>query len=339
MKRALITGITGQDGSFLMEHLLQMEYEVWGVIRRNSNSATINMIRRLSKNRVNLRYGDLTDPASIARIITECRPHEVYNLAAQSHVRVSFDIPEYTSEVNATGVVNVLEALRSAYPEARFYQASTSEMFGITPPPQNEESLLHPRSPYGVAKVHGYWAVRNYRESYKMFASNGILFNHESERRGENFVTRKITKAVARIKLGNMDEEFLLGNLDAKRDWGYAKDYVKVMHLMLQHDEPDDFVVATGEAHTVRDFLEAAFGAVDIPVMSDGDTGVDEKYVRQDTGEVVLKLDKRFYRPAEVDYLCGDATKAKKLLGWKPETSFDELVMLMVRYDLEAEAK
>jgi len=293
----------------------------------------------LSKGRCELRYGDLTDAGSIARVIAESRPHEVYNLAAQSHVRVSFDMPEYTSDVNATGVVNMLEALRSVRPEAKFYQASTSEMFGLTPPPQNEESLLHPRSPYGVAKVHGYWAVRNCRESYGTFASNGILFNHESERRGENFVTRKITKAVARIKLGNMNEEFLLGNLDAKRDWGYAKDYVKVMHLMLQHDEPDDFVVSTGVAHTVREFLEAAFRSVDIPVMSDGDTGVDEKYIRQDTGEVVLKIDERFYRPAEVDYLCGDSSKAKTILGWEPETSFEQLVEIMVKHDLIAESK
>jgi len=293
----------------------------------------------LSKGRVNLRYGDLTDSASISRIISECRPHEVYNLAAQSHVRVSFDIPEYTSEVNGTGVLNILESLRVNRPEARFYQASTSEMFGISPPPQNEETLLHPRSPYGVAKVQGYWSVRNHRESYNMFAANGILFNHESERRGENFVTRKITKAVARIKLGIMKEEFTLGNLDAKRDWGYAKDYVEAMHLILQHDTPEDFVIGTGKAHTVREFLEAAFRAVDIPVISDGDQGIEEKYLRMDTGDVVLRLDERFYRPAEVDFLCGDASKAKRLFGWEPRTSFEQLVELMVKNDLEKETE
>lgn len=306
------------------------------MIRRSSSAATINKIRKLSNDRVNLRYGDLTDPATIARIIGECKPHEVYNLAAQSHVRISFDMPEYTSNVNGTGVVNVLEALRAVSPEAKFYQASTSEMFGITPPPQNELSPLHPRSPYGVAKVQGYWAVRNARESYNTFAANGILFNHESERRGENFVTRKITKAVARIKLG-LQDELELGNLDAKRDWGYAKDYVKAMHLILQHDEPEDFVIATGEAHTVRQFLEAAFMAVDIPVMSDGDEGLEEKYIRQDTGDVVMRINERFYRPAEVDYLCGDASKAKRLLGWEPETSFEDLVALMVQQDLEGD--
>jgi len=280
----------------------------------------------------------MTDPASLTRIVQECNPHEIYNLAAQSHVKVSWDERKNTCDINCTGVLNILDAMNAVCPEARFYQASTSEMFGISPPPQNENSEFHPRSPYGVAKVGGYWLVRNFRESYSNFASNGILFNHESERRGESFVTRKVTKAVARIKLG-LDKEFELGNLDSKRDWGYAGDYVEAMHLILQHDEPDDFVIATGQAHTIRHMLELAFRVVDIPVISDGDTGFDEKYIREDTGEVVLRINERFYRPAEVDYLCGDASKAERILGWKPKMSFEKLIERMIKHDLEAEAK
>jgi len=323
-----------------MEHLLRLDYDVWGVIRRHSANGGVSqsdILERLSNGRVNLRYGDMTDAASLASIISECKPHEVYNLAAQSHVRISFEVPKSTSDINGTGVINLLEVIRSICPEARFYQASTSEMFGLTKPPQCEESKFHPRSPYGCAKLEAYWAVRNYRESYDMFASNGILFNHESPRRGQNFVTRKITKAVARIKLG-LQDELSLGNLDAKRDWGHAKDYVEGMHLILQHDKADDFVIGTGIAHTVREFLETAFLAVDIPVVSDGDKGVDEKYIRMDTGAVVVRIDERFYRPTEVDYLCADPTKALEQLGWKPKIDFKKLVEIMVLHDLETQS-
>jgi GDPmannose 4,6-dehydratase len=335
-KRALITGITGQDGSFLAEHLIELGYEVWGVVRRAASAKPIQFIERITDTQANLRYGDMTDPASLTRILKECEPEEIYNLAAQSHVNISFKQPEYTNDVNSTGVVNILEAMRDVVPNARFYQASTSEMFGSTEPPQDEATLMHPRSPYGVAKMAAYWSVINSRESYRTFACNGILFNHESERRGENFVTRKITKAVARILLGTQ-KELHLGNLDSKRDWGYAKDYVRAMHLMLQHDVPDDYVVATGETHTVRDFLLAAFRCVDIEIESNGEAGLKEKYVRTDTGETVVAIEPRFYRPAEVDYLCGDAAKIQQRLGWEPEVNFQQLIELMVAHDLGQE--
>ncbi len=338
MKKALITGITGQDGSFLAEHLIELGYEVWGLVRRASSSASIDRIKELTNGKAKLRYGDMTDHASLYRVVSECIPDEVYNLAAQSHVRVSSDIPEYTSAVNGTGVQSLLECVRTIAPHAKFYQASTSELFGSTPPPQNEETIMHPRSPYGVAKLHGYWSVINMRESYGMFASNGILFNHESERRGVNFVTRKITRAVARIALGK--QNYLeLGNLDARRDWGHAKDYVRAMHLMLQVDEPGDFVIATGEANSVRLFVEKAFSHVGIEIESNGKAGVDEVYYRKGTDSPVIKINKEFYRPAEVDYLLGDPWKAKEILGWEPQVSFDELVDIMMSSDLEGERK
>lgn len=321
MKRALITGITGQDGSYLAEFLLKKGYKVHGIIRRAStfNTHRIDSIYQDPhdpKRRLFLHHGDLSDASGIHKLIHSIKPDEVYHLGAQSHVRVSFDTPEYTGDVTGLGTVRLLEAIREICPQARFYQASSSEMFGATPPPQSEETLFHPRSPYGVAKVYAYWITRNYRESYDLFATNGILFNHESPRRGETFVTRKITRAVARIKAG-IDKELFLGNLDAKRDWGYAREYVEAMWLMLQHTKPEDFVIATGETHTVREFVDEAF-----------------RYVGLDWQQYV-KIDPRYYRPAEVDVLLGDASKAKRVLGWEPKTTFKELVHLMVDSDRE----
>jgi len=335
-KTALITGITGQDGSFLSEYLLELGYDVWGVIRRHAQPTAQQFIEKITDGKAHLRYGNMTDPGSLIRILKECEPDEIYNLAAQSHVGVSFGNAEETNEVNSMGVVNLLEAMRDIVPGARFYQASTSEIFGSTAPPQDENSKLHPRSPYGVAKLSAYWSIINARESYRSFACNGILFNHESERRGENFVTRKITKCVARIALGS-EETLMLGNLDARRDWGYAKDYVKAMHLILQQPVPDDYVIATGEARTVREFLHMAFGHVGIEIASNGESGLKETYFRKDTGQLVVGIDARFYRPAEVDYLCGNPAKAAKVLGWKPETALDELVKIMVDHDLRIE--
>jgi GDPmannose 4,6-dehydratase len=329
-KKALITGITGQDGRHLLHLLTKLDYEVWGLIRRCSNCGMIDEIKSINPN-VKLRYGDLTDAASLRRIVKECRADEIYNLAAQSHVRISYDIPEYTSLANGTGVVNLLDAIKEYSPNSRFYQASTSEMFGSSNPPQNESTSFHPRSPYGVAKVQAYWAVVNHREAYDMFCSNGILFNHEGPMRGDDFVTRKITKSVAKIKLGLQDCLYL-GNLDAKRDWGYAGDYVKAMHMMLQHDVPDDFVISTGEAHTVREFLLASFDALDMKVESNGKIGIEEVYY-DESGSEVVKIDPRFFRPAEVDFLLGDSSKAKEVLGWYPETSFEQLVKIMVDND------
>jgi len=341
MKKALVTGVTGQDGSFLVEHLIDLGYEVWGMVRKNvSVQATVDLLKERTSGKINIRMGDMTSPSSLFTIIDECRPDEIYNLAAQSHVGLSFEpqMTEYTGEVNGIGVMSLLEAMRAYVPGSRLYQASTSELFGLTPPPQNEHSTMHPRSPYGVSKLYAYWAVVNMRESAGMFASNGILFNHESERRGETFVTRKITKAIAKISLGTQDC-LELGNLDAKRDWGYAKDYIKAMHLILQADRPDDFVISTGEAHSVRDFLERAFEYVGIEIESNGMDGVDEVYFRKDTGTPVVKINKSFYRKAEVDYLLGDSSKAKEVLGWKPEVSFDGLVDIMMSHDLEAERR
>jgi len=325
MKKALITGITGQDGSYLAELLLEKGYEVHGIIRRAStfNTHRLDHIYRdphLPGTRLFLHYGDLNDASSLNILLKKIRPDEIYNLGAQSHVRVSFDVPEYTGEVTGLGAVRLLEAARElGMPGIRIYQASSSEMFGASPPPQNEKTLFYPRSPYGAAKVYAYWISVNYREAYGLHVSNGILFNHESPRRGETFVTRKVTRAAARIKLG-MQEKLYLGNLDAKRDWGYAKDYVEAMWLMLQQPEPDDYVIATGESHTVRELCEAAFGHV----------GLDYKgYV---------DVDPRYYRPTEVDFLLGDPSKAMQRLGWKPRTSFHELVRIMMASDL-AEAE
>ena len=344
MKKALITGITGQDGSFLAEFLLEKNYEVHGILRRSStfNTARIEhlylteWVRDMKKKRaVNLHYGDMTDSSSLIRIIQEVQPDEIYNLAAQSHVKVSFDVPEYTAEADAVGTLRLLEAVRILGLErkTRIYQASTSELFGkVQEVPQKETTPFYPRSPYGVAKQYGFWITKNYREAYGMFAVNGILFNHESERRGENFVTRKITLAAAAIAKGKQDELYL-GNLSALRDWGYAKDYVECMWLILQQDEPDDFVIATGEMHSVREFCTLAFHYAGIELHWEGE-GVNEKGIDA-TGRVLVEVDEKYFRPTEVEQLCGDPTKAKTLLGWNPrKTGFDQLVRLMVESDL-----
>jgi len=323
MKTALITGITGQDGSYLAELLLAKGYLVYGIIRRSSsfNTGRIDHIYKDPhdpQSEMRLVYGDLNDGSSLNRIIRTTQPDEIYHLGAQSHVRVSFDVPEYTGEITGLGTVRLLEAIRETGVKTRFYQASSSEMYGNVPGPLNEQSYFQPRSPYAAAKVYAYWMTVNYREGYDLFACNGILFNHESPRRGEPFVSRKITKAAARIKLGRQDKLFL-GNLDAKRDWGYAKDYVEAMWMMLQHDRPDDYVIATGETHSVREFLDEAFGHLDLDW---------KKYV---------EIDPRYFRPTEVDLLLGDASKARKTLGWKPRVLFKDLVRLMVDADMEAE--
>lgn len=321
-KKAIITGITGQDGSYLAELLLSKGYEVHGLIRRAStfNTDRIDHIYQdthADDQRLFLHYADLTDGSRLVTLLSEIQPDEVYNLAAQSHVRVSFDEPEYTGDVTGLGTIRLLEAIRAIGLQTRFYQASSSEMFGATPPPQNEETPFYPRSPYGVAKVYSYWITKNYREAYGLFATNGILFNHESPRRGETFVTRKITRAVARIKAG-VQSELYMGNLDSVRDWGYAPEYVEAMWRMLQHDDPTDFVVATNTAYTVRDFLRLSFEHV----------GLDwEKYV---------KFDDRYLRPTEVDSLIGDASKAKELLGWAPEVLTPRLAQIMVDADITA---
>ena len=345
-KVALITGITGQDGSFLAEFLLEKGYEVHGIIRRSSSFNTGRIehlyfdewVRDMKQQRsINLHYGDMTDSSSLIRIIQMTQPDEIYNLAAQSHVKVSFDVPEYTAEADATGTLRLLEAVRILGLErkTRIYQASTSELYGLVQEvPQRETTPFYPRSPYGVAKLYGYWITKNYRESYGMFAVNGILFNHESERRGETFVTRKITLAVARIAAGQQDKLYL-GNLDALRDWGYARDYVECMWLMLQHDQPEDFVIATGEQHSVREFIERAFAHVGIELRWQGE-GVQEQGIDQATGRVLVEVDPKYFRPAEVETLLGDPTKAKTLLGWNPQkTSFEELVRLMVEHDVQ----
>lgn len=320
-KRALITGITGQDGSYLAEFLLEKGYEVHGLIRRSStfNTERIDHIYtdpHDPKSRLFLHYGDITDSGQLTHLIYNIQPDEIYHLAAQSHVRVSFDMPEFTGDVTGIGTTRMLEAIRRSGIKTRFYQASSSEMFGDSAPPQNEETPFRPRSPYGTAKVYAYWMVRNYREGYGMFAVNGILFNHESPRRGETFVTRKITRALARIKLGLQDKLFL-GNLDAKRDWGYAPDFVEAMWLMLQREEPEDYVIATGEAHSVREFLQEAFGYA----------GMDwKKYV---------EMDQRYLRPLEVELLQGDSSKAKRSLNWEPKVRFKDLVKIMVDADIK----
>jgi GDPmannose 4,6-dehydratase len=321
MRRALITGISGQDGSYLAELLLGKGYEVHGIIRRASliNTARLDEIYQdphEPSQRLVLHYGDLTDSVSLVNLIRQIEPDEIYNLGAQSHVKVSFDIPEYTGEATGVGTTRLLEAVRASGVDTRFYQASSSEMYGATPPPQREDTPFHPRSPYACAKVYSFWSTVNYREAYGLFAVNGILFNHESPRRGETFVTRKVTRAVARIQAGLQDVLYL-GNLEARRDWGFAADFVEAMWRMLQHHEPDDFVIATGEAHTVREFCELAFGHV----------GLDwEKYV---------SVDERYLRPSEVDHLLGDPAKARKALGWQPTVRFPELVRLMVDADMK----
>lgn len=346
MKKALISGITGQDGSFLAEFLLKKGYEVHGILRRSSSFNTGRIehlyfdewVQDMKRKRsIELHYGDMTDSSSLIRIIQQVQPDEIYNLAAQSHVKVSFDVPEYTAEVDAVGVLRMLEAVRilGLEKKTRIYQASTSELYGkVQEIPQKETTPFYPRSPYGAAKQYGFWIVKNYRESYGMFAVNGILFNHESERRGETFVTRKITLAAARIRAGRQDKLYL-GNLDALRDWGYAGDYAECMWLMLQHPVPEDFVIATGQYHSVREFCTLAFAEAGINLRWEGQ-GLDEKGIDTATGEIRVEVDPKYFRPAEVDQLLGDPTKAKTLLGWNPNrTSFGELVRIMVKHDME----
>ncbi len=341
MKRALITGITGQDGAYLAEYLIRKGYAVHGIKRRSSSFNT-GRVDHLYKDpheedvRFFMHHGDLTDSTNLIRIIQEVQPDEIYNLAAQSHVKVSFETPEYTANSDAIGTLRLLEAIRILKLEdkTRFYQASTSEMYGkVLEIPQKETTPFYPRSPYGAAKVYAYWITVNYREAYHIFASNGILFNHESPIRGETFVTRKITRAVARIKLG-LKDHFHLGNLDAKRDWGFARDYVRAMWLMLQQDTPDDFVIATGEAHSVREFVEKAFKEVEIEIVWEG-AGLNEVGRDAKTGNTLVKIDPRYFRPTEVEFLLGDPSKAKAKLGWKPKTSFDELVKMMIQEDVK----
>ncbi len=340
MKKALITGITGQDGAYLAELLLKKEYEVHGIKRRSSSFNTSRVDHLYidpheQDVRFFMHYGDLTDATNLIRIIQEVQPDEIYNLAAQSHVQVSFETPEYTANSDALGALRILEAIRILGMESktRFYQASTSEMFGkVQEIPQKETTPFYPRSPYGAAKVYAYWITINYREAYGMFACNGILFNHESPIRGETFVTRKITRAVARIKLG-LQEVLYLGNLDSKRDWGFAKDYVQAMWLMLQQDKPADFVIATGEAHSVREFVALAFQEVGMKIVWEG-KGIEEIGKDAKTGATLIKVDPNYFRPTDVDFLLGDPSKANDKLGWKPSISFQELVKLMVQEDL-----
>ncbi len=340
-KKAIISGITGQDGSYLAEFLLEKNYEVHGIIRRSSliNTHRIDHLYKdphLKKVEMFLHYGDLTDSTNIIRIIQETQPDEIYNLAAMSHVKVSFDTPEYTANADAIGTLRFLEAIRLLGMEkkVKFYQASTSELYGkVLETPQNEKTPFYPRSPYGVAKIYGYWITINYREAYNIFACNGILFNHESPRRGETFVTRKISMAAASIKLG-LQEKLFLGNLDAKRDWGYAKDYVEAMWLMLQKDKPCDYVIATGENHTVREFVELSFKELDINIVWKG-KGINEKGYCKKTGKCIVEIDPRYFRPTEVDELLGDPGKVYKELGWKPKVSFKELVKIMIKADYE----
>ena len=346
MPTALITGITGQDGSYLAEFLVEKGYEVHGILRRSSSFNTERIehlyldewVRDMHGHRlINLHYGDLTDSSSLVRIIAEVQPDEIYNLAAQSHVKVSFDVPEYTADVDAVGTLRLLEAVRILHMEkkCRIYQASTSELFGkVQEIPQSEKTPFYPRSPYSVAKLYSFWIMKNYRESYGMFTANGILFNHESERRGDNFVTRQIPLAAARIAAG-LQEKLYLGNLNARRDWGYARDYVECMWMILQQPEPDDFVIATGEYHSVREFATLAFRRVGINLRWEGE-GIDEKGIDEATGKVLVEVDPRFFRPSDVEELLGDPSKARKILGWNPtSTSFEKLVELMVDSDMK----
>lgn len=336
-KTALITGITGQDGSYLAEFLLEKGYEVHGIHRRSSISNTGRIDHLIESNSITLHDGDLSDSSALIRIIGEVQPDEIYNLAAQSHVQVSFDVPEYSGDVDALGVLRILEAVRILKLEGktRVYQASTSELYGkVEEVPQRETTPFHPYSPYAVAKQYGFWIVKEYRDAYNMFAVNGILFNHESERRGENFVTRKITLAAGKIAEG-LQDHLELGNMDSLRDWGYAKDYVECMWLIMQQDKPDDFVIATGEQHTVRDFTEKAFAANDMTIRWEG-KGVDEKGYDAETGKLLVSVNPQWFRPTDVDNLWGDPTKAKTVLGWNPQsTSYQELVNIMAKHDRE----
>jgi GDPmannose 4,6-dehydratase len=342
-KIALITGITGQDGSYLAELLLEKDYEVHGIIRRSSSFNT-SRIDHLYKDRHNkdvklfLHYGDLTDSSNLNRLLEKTNPDEIYNLGAQSHVKVSFEVPEYTAETDAIGTLRFLDAIKETGIKTRFYQASTSELYGkVQEIPQTETTPFYPRSPYAVAKLYGYWIIINYREAYNIFACNGILFNHESPRRGETFVTRKVTIAAARIKAG-VQNKLYLGNMDAKRDWGYAPEFVEAMWRMLQQPTPDDFVIATNEMHTVREFTELAFAELGIDIEWQG-TGVNEKGIDKKTGKVLVEVDPEYFRPTEVELLIGDYAKAKKILGWEPKVTFKELVKIMAKADWEKYGK
>jgi len=340
MKKALISGITGQDGSYLAELLLEKGYEVHGIIRRSSsfNTGRIDPISEkyntVTDKRFIGHYGDLTDSSNLNRILEKVHPDEIYNLAAQSHVKVSFEVPEYTAETDGLGVLRFLDAIKETGIKTKFYQASTSELFGkVQEVPQTEKTPFYPRSPYGVAKLYAHWVVINYREAYGLYACNGVLFNHESPRRGETFVTKKITTAAARIKLGLQDRLFL-GNLDARRDWGYAPEYVEAMWMMLQQEKPEDFIIATGETHTVREFVEEAFKIVGIEMEWKG-KGVEEKGINAENGKILVEINPRYFRPTEVDLLIGDYSKAKRELGWEPKVRFKELVKIMVEADLK----
>ena len=335
MKTAFITGITGQDGSYLAELLLGKGYIVHAIIRRGSLFTTARIEHILSNKNLHTYYGDLTDSSNLHRLISLIKPNEIYNLGSQSHVSVSFEVPEYTAETTGVGTIRILDAIRYAQVDCKFYQASTSEIFGGIPgtEPQNEETVFYPKSPYGAAKLYSYWVTINYRESYNMFACNGILFNHESPRRGETFVTKKITKAVAQIFKGNQ-QELLLGNLDAMRDWGHAKDYVEAMWLMLQQNEPHDYVIASGHSCSVRQFVELAFMEIGIEIEWNG-FGLEEVGKNRKTGKILIRVDQKYFRPSEVEILCGDASKARKILGWKPKISLNEMIAEMVKYDLE----
>ena len=339
-KTALITGITGQDGSYLAEFLLDKGYEVYGIIRRSStfNTSRLDNIYKdphCKDNHLHLIYGDLSDSGSINKIIRKVKPDEIYHLGAQSQVRTSFDIPEYTSDIDALGTLRILETIKQEdmINKIKFYQASSSELYGISQEDiQNEKTPFYPRSPYGCAKLYAFWITKNYRESYNLFACNGILFNHESPRRGETFVSKKITQAVVRIK-EDVQDCLYLGNLDAKRDWGHARDYIEAMWLILQQDKPDDYVIATGETHSVREFLEEAFKVGGIEIRSNGKKGLEEEYFRKDNNKIVVKIDPRYYRPAEVKFLRGDSSKAQRELNWKPKIFFKQLITEMVEYD------
>jgi GDPmannose 4,6-dehydratase len=339
MKKALITGITGQDGSYLTEFLIEKGYEAHGIIRRSSsfNTGRIDHLYRdphVNNRKMILHYGDLTDSSNLSRLVETIAPDEIYNLAAQSHVKVSFEVPEYTADVDALGTLRLLDAIREVGINTKFYQASTSELYGkVVEIPQTENTPFYPRSPYGVAKLYAFWIVKNYREAYNLFACNGILFNHESPRRGETFVTRKITRAVARIYAGLQDKLFL-GNLDAKRDWGYAPDYVEGMWLMLQQNQPDDYLLAAGETHSVREFTELAFQEAGIELVWEGENE-NEIGRNKSSGKVLVEIDPSYFRPTEVDILLGNPTKAKRELNWKPKTTFHELVKIMVKADVE----
>ena len=340
-KKALITGITGQDGSYLAELLLKKGYEVHGIIRRSSSFNTGRIDHLYNDPHTNgirlfLHYGDLSDSSNISRLLQEIKPDEIYNLGAQSHVRVSFDTPEYTADVDGLGTLRILDAIRDSKIKTKFYQASSSELYGkVQEIPQKETTPFYPRSPYACAKLYAFWITKNYRESYSMFACNGILFNHESPRRGETFVTKKITKGLAQIVSGKMDCLYL-GNLDAKRDWGYAKDYVEGMWMMLQQKQPDDFVLATGETHSVREFIEECAKLLKIDLQWKG-KGLKEVGIDKKTKKIIIKIDPRYFRPAEVDLLLGDPLKAKKKFGWKPKTTFKQLVKIMLEEDMKTE--